>query len=111
MKKIFSAASALYLTLCQKTYAAVPTAPQPTNGASEDNMLEWLKGLLMDGIALIALILSATGFIWLGWIALSELNQARQGRKEWGEVGVSVVGGAIVFGFVTFLLSQAIGVF
>ena len=73
-------------------------------------MLEMLKGFLTDGVALIALALSAVGFIWLSWIALADINQARQGRKEWGEVGVTVIGGAVVFLFVSYLLAQATGV-
>lgn len=111
MKKLLTAASALYLTFSNSVYAALPTAPAPSNNADEGNMLEWLQGLATDGITLIALLLSAAGFVWLSWIALSEINQARSGRKEWGEVGVTIVGGAIVYLFVSYMLGQAVGIF
>ena len=110
MKKFITAASALYLSFCQAVYAGLPTAPEPSNGADEDNMIEWLRGLITDGVLLIALVLSAVGFLWLSWIALADINQARQGRKEWGEVGVTVIGGAVVFLFVTYMLTQATGI-
>lgn len=110
MKKYLTAASALYLTFSQNVYAVLPTAPTPSTNPDEGNMLEMLKGFLTDGVALIALALSAVGFIWLSWIALADINQARQGRKEWGEVGVTVIGGAVVFLFVSYLLAQATGV-
>lgn len=110
MKKYLSSASAFYLTFCQSAYAKLPTAPAPSNNADEGNMLEWLKGIITDGVLLIALVLSAVGFLWLSWIALADINQARQGRKEWGEVGVTVIGGAVVFLFVTYMLTQATGI-
>lgn len=111
MRKLLSTASVLYLSFSQSAYAALPTAPAPSNNADEGNMLEWLKGLATDGITLMALLLSAAGFIWLSWIALSEINQARSGRKEWGEVGVTIIGGAIIYLFISYMLGQAVGIF
>jgi integrating conjugative element membrane protein (TIGR03745 family) len=55
-------------------------------------------------------LLAVAGFLWLGWMALADLNQVRNGRKEWGEIGLSNVAGAAVFLFVSYLLSQAANV-
>ncbi len=111
MKKILISASAFYLSICQQAYAALPTAVPPTNGAANNNWLELLKGYIKDGVYLTALTISVAGFLWLSWIALADINQARSGRKEWGEVGVTVIAGAGVFAFVSYLLYQASDVF
>lgn len=111
MKKIFITASYFYLSICQKAYAALPTAVPPSNGAANGNWLELIGGYLKDGSKLAGLTISVVGFLWLGWIALADINQARSGRKEWGEVGVTVIAGAGVFLFVSYLLAQAAGVF
>lgn len=111
MKKYISSASALYLLLCQQAYAAgLPTAVPPSTGDAKGNWLLLLKGYLKDGTLLVGLGISVCGFLWLSWIALADINQARQGRKEWGEVGVTVIGGAAVFLFVSYMLAQAAGV-
>lgn len=110
MKKFVSTASAFYLLLCQNVYAGLPTAAPPSNNPDSNNWLEVIKGYLKDGTLLVGLAISVCGFLWLSWIALADINQARQGRKEWGEVGVTVIGGAAVFLFVSYMLAQAAGV-
>ena len=110
MKKHLSSASALYLLLCQQAYAGLPRAVPPSSGDAQGNYLELLKGYLKDGTLIIGLAISVCGFLWLSWIALADINQARSGRKEWGEVGVTVIGGAAVFLFVSYMLAQAAGV-
>ncbi|EGL54006.1 MAG: TIGR03745 family integrating conjugative element membrane protein [Pseudomonadota bacterium] len=111
MKKILITASAFYLSICQKAYAKLPTAVPPSTGSANGNWLELLKGYIKDASLLLGLTLSVVGFIWLSWIAFSDINQARTGRKEWGEVGVTVIAGAGVFAFVSYLLYQASDVF
>ena len=111
MKKHLSTASALYLLFCQNAYARLPTAVPPSSGDAQGNWLELFKGYLKDAAIIGGLALSVCGFLWLAWIALSDINQARNGRKEWGEVGVTVIVGAAVFMYVSYLLAQAAGVF
>ena len=110
MKKHLSTASALYLLICQNAYARLPTAVPPSTGDAQGNWLLLLKGYIKDGAVLGGLALSVCGFLWLSWIALADINQARSGRKEWGEVGVTVIGGAAAFLFVSYMLAQAAGV-
>ena len=111
MKKLITSASILYLSLCQQAYAGLPKAVPPSSGNGQDgNWLELIKGYIKDGSLLVGLTISVVGFLWLSWIALADINQARQGRKEWGEVGVTVIGGAAVFLFVSYMLAQAAGV-
>jgi hypothetical protein len=43
-------------------------------------------------------------------MALADLNQVRNGHKEWSEIGLSKVAGAAVFLFVSYLLGQAANV-
>jgi integrating conjugative element membrane protein (TIGR03745 family) len=74
---------------------------------------DWLgliKGYIKDGGIIIGLFLAVAGFLWLGWMALADLNQVRNGRKEWGEIGLSNVADAAAFLFVSYLLGQAANV-
>lgn len=110
MKKYLTAASAFYLSISQEVYAALPRAHPPSSGGADSNILTLLKGYFKDAAIFIGLVISVTGFLWLSWIALSDINEARKGRKEWGEVGLTVIAGAAAFLFVSYMLGQAAGV-
>jgi integrating conjugative element membrane protein (TIGR03745 family) len=90
--------------------AALPAPVAPSTAPAASDWLGLIKGYIKDGGIIIGLFLAVAGFLWLGWMALADLNQVRNGRKEWGEIGLSNVAGAAVFLFVSYLLGQAANV-
>lgn len=91
--------------------AALPTPTPPSTNPSATDWLGLISGYIKDGGIIIGLFLAVAGFLWIAWHILADLNQVRQGRKEWGEVGLLAVAGAAAFLFVTYLLDQASKVF
>lgn len=87
--------------------AALPTPVDPSTGAPGGNWLELVKGYIKDGGIILGLTLSVVGFLWISWIGLAKFNEARQGRTEWGEVGLYGIAGGALLLFVTFLLNEA----
>ena len=90
--------------------AVLPAPVAPSTAPAASDWLGLIKGYIKDGGIIIGLFLAVAGFLWLGWIALADLNQVRNGRKEWGEIALSNVAGAAVFLFVSYLLGQAANV-
>lgn len=107
MKKLITKASVIYLVLCQNAYAVLPKAPTPSTASTSSDGLTYFTGLFKDGLQFIGLAISGAGFCWQAWNLLSDLNQARTGRKEWGEVGLAGVVGVVIFGYVSYLLLQS----
>lgn len=104
-KTAFAAIAALWI-LPIAAQAALPTVTVPS-GATDGDWLSMIQQYIKNGGLLVGLFLSVSGFLWLGWNALSDLNQVRNGRKEWGEVGLGTVAGAAVFLWVSYLLMKA----
>ena len=111
--RLFYRASRIGLALAVVTDQALAALPAPVAPSTAPAASDWLgliKGYIKDGGIIIGLFLAVAGFLWLGWMALADLNQVRNGRKEWGEIGLSNVAGAAVFLFVSYLLGQAANV-
>lgn len=108
MKPLFTTLITSLFALSGKAYADLPTAVRPSSGGGQDgNWIELLKGYIVDGAMLVALVISVCGFFWLSWIALADVNKCRKGEKEWSELGLSTIGGAVIFLFVSYMLTQA----
>ncbi|WP_052808394.1 TIGR03745 family integrating conjugative element membrane protein [Methyloterricola oryzae] len=90
--------------------SALPTPVAPSTGPAANDWLGLIKGYIKDGGLVIGLFLAVAGFLWIAWHLLADLNQVRQGRKEWGELGLSGVVGAAIFLFISYLLGQAANV-
>jgi integrating conjugative element membrane protein (TIGR03745 family) len=110
MKKYSTMLAALLLAFTQNAMAVLPTAVAPSNGAAATDWLALITGYIKDGGLLIGLAISVAGFLWLSWIIISDVNKCRAGDKEWGELGVTAIIGAVGLMFVTYLLAQASGV-
>ncbi len=68
-----------------------------------DKLTEFIKAA---GVLLILLI-TVTGFIWVGYSALAKFNEARKGNAEWAEVGLLAVVSVGVLVFLGYLLDKA----
>jgi integrating conjugative element membrane protein (TIGR03745 family) len=92
----------LLLGISQQTFAALGGGGE---GGTEaiDKLTEFIKAA---GILLILLI-TVTGFIWVGYAALAKFNEARKGNAEWAEVGLLAVVSVGVLVFLGYLLEQA----
>jgi integrating conjugative element membrane protein (TIGR03745 family) len=55
----------------------------------------------------IGLLIAVVAFQWIAWITLAKFNEARNGRAEWGEVGLTAIIAAGVMVFITYLLTEA----
>ena len=59
----------------------------------------------------LVLAVSVAGMVWVGWAAIAKFNEARNGKAEWGEVGLLAVVGAGMLMLVGYFLSKAGEVF
>ena len=111
MKKYFTQQGlALYSLLILCSYdlqAALPTPVAPSNAPTAGNWLELIKGYSKDAGLVIGLLLAVVAFLWIAWITISKFNEARTGRAEWGEVGLTAVVAAGVMVFISYLLTEA----
>ncbi len=100
----------LALLFTPDLWAALPTPTMPSTAPGADDWLSIIKGYIKDGGVIVGLFLSVSGFLWLGWNALSDLNEVRTGKKEWGAAGLGNVAGAAIFLWVSYMLNKAAGV-
>lgn len=97
----------LLLLFAPDLWATLPTPAMPSTSPSTGDWLSIIKGYIKDGSAIVGLFISVAGFLWLGWNALSDLNEVRTGKKEWGAAGLGNVAGAAIFLWVSYMLTQA----
>lgn len=91
-------------------FAALPTAVAPSTAPATGDWLGLIKGYGKDAGVVMGLVVSVASFVWVSWAALAKFNEARNGKAEWGEVGLlSVVAGGILI-FSSYLLGTAAGV-
>lgn len=97
------------LLLSPLTIAQLPTAVNSSGGAPPaGNFLAYMQGWTGDAVNYIALVISAAGFLWVGWILLSKFNEARTSRDpDWGSVGLTAVIAGVLLVVVTYFLTQA----
>jgi integrating conjugative element membrane protein (TIGR03745 family) len=91
-------------------WAGLPKPVAPA-AASQADWITLMGCYVKSGGHLAILFVSLAGFAWIGWHALADVNEARRGDKEWGDVGLSVTAAAAVFLWVSFLLTQGETVF
>ena len=85
--------------------AALPTPIAPSTAAG--NWLELIKGYIKDGGLVLGLAIAVIAFLWISYITISKFNEARMGKAEWGEVGLTGVVAAGVMVFISYLLTEA----
>lgn len=96
--------------MCTPALAALPTPQPPTTAPPTGDWLGLIKGYIKDGGIVMGLAVAVAAFVWAAWAAIAKFNEARNGRAEWGEVGLlSVVAGGILI-FDSYLLGTAAGI-
>lgn len=91
-------------------FAALPTPVAPSTSPAAGNWLALIQGYAKDAGLVIGLIIAVAAFLWIAWITIAKFNEARQGKAEWGEVGLVGVVAAGVMIFISFLLTEAASV-
>ena len=97
----------LMLVLSRVAWAALPPVTPPTTAPATGDMLAVIKGWVKDGGIVLGLAIGVAAFLWLGWAALAKFHEARTGRAEWGEVGLTGVMAAAVAVFVVYMVNTA----
>ena len=89
--------------------AAMPTAVDSggSGAATSGDWLALITGYLDKGTDLIAWGVAILGFIVLGVVTLGKFNEARKGRAEWSEVGLTAGVGTVILLFMVFLATEA----
>ena len=90
--------------------AALPTPVAPSTAPASGDWLGLIKGYGKDAGIVIGLLIGIAAFIWAAWAAIAKFNEARQGRAEWGEVGLLGVAAGGVLVFDSYLLGTAAGI-
>ncbi len=110
VKRGTAAVSAAALAPVQSLQAALPTPVAPSTAPGAGDWLGLIQGYIKDGGLVLGLAISVMGFLWVAYLGFAKLNEARQGKAEWAEVGVLAIVGAVVLIFASYLLSEAAGV-
>lgn len=93
----------------QLVMAAMPTAVDSggSGAATSGDFLALLTGYLDEGTDLLAWGVAILGFIVLAVVTLMKFNDARKGRAEWNEVGLTAGVGTVILLFMVFLATEA----
>ena len=103
-------ATGLLLASAAWVQAALPNATPPSTAPASGDWLGLIKGYVKDAGIVVGLAVAIAAFIWAAWAAIAKFNEARNGRAEWGEVGLlSVVAGGVLV-LDSYLLGVAAGV-
>jgi len=105
--KLSSLIALTYLGFGQTVYAALPTPTAPSTAPAAGDWLALIKGYSKDAGLVIGLLIATVAFLWVSWITLAKFNEARAGRAEWGEVGLTAIIAAGVMVFISYLLTEA----
>lgn len=87
--------------------AALPTTTAPTTNTTASNFLDNFKFYARDAGLLAGLLLALAALIWIGYHILQDLHEVRTGRKEMGQLALSVVAGGVALLMVIYLANQA----
>lgn len=89
--------------------AVMPTAVDSggSGAATSGDYLALITGYLDEGTDLLAWGVAILGFIVLAVVTLMKFNDARKGRAEWNEVGLTAGVGTVILLFMVFLATEA----
>jgi len=92
----------------QAVLAAMPTAVEKgSSAATSGDWLALMTGYLDSGTDLLAWGAAILGFIVVAVVTIMKFNDARKGRAEWNEVGLTGGVGVVILLFVVFLATEA----
>jgi integrating conjugative element membrane protein (TIGR03745 family) len=92
------------------SFAALPTPVAPSTAPAAGDWLGLIRGYGKDAGIVIGLLIGIAAFVWASWAAIAKFNEARQGKAEWGEVGLLGVAAGGVLVFDSYLLGTAAGI-
>lgn len=101
---------ALLMLSTHPVIAALPAPVAPSTAPGDGDWLGLIRGYIKDGGIVLGLFVSIASFIWSSWAAIAKFNDARNGRAEWGEVGLLSVVAGVLLVFSSYLLGTAAGV-
>ncbi len=109
MKKKMTALIVALALLPLQAMAVMPTAVDSggSGAATNGDWLALLTGYLDKGTDLIAWAVAILGFIVLAVVTLGKFNDARKGKAEWSEVGLTGGVGVVILLFMVFLATEA----
>jgi integrating conjugative element membrane protein (TIGR03745 family) len=90
--------------------AALPTPVPPSTNPGTGNWLALIEGYIKDGGLVLGLAIAVIAFLWVSYVAIAKFNEARTGRAEWAEVGLTGIVAAGVLVFIGFLINEAANV-
>src|SRR5947208_16841527 len=91
-----AAAFPLTFLVTAPVLAALPTPSAPSTAPAAGDWLGLIKGYVKDGGIVMGLAVAVAAFVWAAWAAIAKFNEARNGRAEWGEVGLLSVAAGVV---------------
>lgn len=94
----------------RQALAALPTPVPPSTSPAAGNWLALIEGYIKDGGLVLGLAIAVIAFLWVSYVAIAKFNDARTGRAEWAEVGLTGVVAAGVLVFIGFLINEAANV-
>lgn len=104
----FSIISALGV-LSQSAFAALPTMEDPSRGKGS-GIWQTIQNYAYDAVMLVALLVISCMFIGVCYHAYSVYAEIQQGKKTWGQFGLTVAVGAILLVVGIWLLTQGTGI-
>jgi integrating conjugative element membrane protein (TIGR03745 family) len=100
-----------FLLLPHLAVAQLPTPVDPSGGDAGGNFILFMQRWSAVAVDYMALVISAAGFLWIGWILLSKFNEARTSKDpDRGSVGLTAVIAGVLLVIVTYFLTQATGI-
>lgn len=91
--------------------AALPVATAPSTTATGGDWLGMAEGYAKDTGLIVGLAISTASLLWVAWMGIAKFNEVRNGKAEFGELGLVGISGAGLLLFIGFLLTEAGGVF
>ena len=104
---LFALGTSAFLALATNAFALLPTPVAPSTAPAAGDYLGVFKGYAKDAGIILGLTLAILAFLWLGYATVAKFNEARGGRAEWAEVGLTGAVAAAVALFVGYFLTAA----
>ena len=89
-------------------FAALPTMDKVDGrGNNKDGILGQVQGWGYQAVILAGLAISAVGFIVVASSLISGYKEVQDGKKKWGDLGMSALVGALILVVMIWLLTQS----
>ena len=104
----FWAFAAYAAVVTSPALAQLPTPVDPDSGTVADgDYIDYMKFTTKDIVLVLLAIVMTVGFLIVGMSTFNKFMEARRGRAEWSEVGITAgIGAALLVG-AAFLFGQA----